>query len=92
MHTYYYSRGIQASLGQGFPFSDEKLSKVYFLFGFLTLQSVSPDVAYANDGIYSLVCNTLEGKLVEGIGWTPTIGGDVVKNMCDHTKKCWGQK
>lgn len=30
LHTYYYSRGIWASLGQGLPFSDEKLFQVYF--------------------------------------------------------------
>lgn len=96
LHTYYYSRENQSSLGQGFPFSVEKLSKVYFLFEFQALHNVSPDVSYANDDIYSPVCNPLQKENIQKaqahaqceVG----VGGMWQKTLHDLIKKCWRQK
>lgn len=89
LHTYYYSREIQASLGQGFPFSVENLSKVYFLFEFQVPHNVSPDISYANNDIYSPVCNHLQKENIQKAqalaqyeaGWWRGGGGDVVENI-----------
>lgn len=47
LHTYYYSRGIRASLGQDLPFSDEKLFQVYF-FGIFGTTHYQPQCILCN--------------------------------------------